>query len=202
MTLFKGLLDEGFSLPECEKHFHDTDETWLILAGHGVGYWIDRADNREEFVLDRGDVWLIPAGYEHGSDGIPGLGHNSADFRIAVFRGSEAPGSHLPGHYYVEDEGYIPSFQLIKTDTNRYAGQRSPAATAFQAVREIVPPVAQRYSHDALVEARHSSDPDVLPMLYADIVALGQEYRSELEAYFDAHPELDQVKSRFLGVPR
>jgi hypothetical protein len=33
----KNLLKQGFHLPQCEKHFHDHDETWLILKG----WWWD-----------------------------------------------------------------------------------------------------------------------------------------------------------------
>ena len=89
MALHKGLMNGGFALPQCEKHFHDHDETWLILCGQGTSYWMDHAGRREDFVLHAGDVWMIPAGYEHGSDGP-----NSEDFRIAVFNGTEPPGSH------------------------------------------------------------------------------------------------------------
>lgn len=118
MGLIKGHLKGGFLLPECEKHFHDHDETWLILEGAGTGYWIDHDGKREDFVLEAGDVWMIPAGFEHGSDGP-----NSADFRINVFMGTMAPGSHSPGHYYVENEGYIPRLVLDKQPTTRYKEQ-------------------------------------------------------------------------------
>jgi 2-desacetyl-2-hydroxyethyl bacteriochlorophyllide A dehydrogenase len=115
MAFHKGLMKGGFKLPQCEKHFHDHDETWLILSGKGTGYWIDPDGKREEFVLEAGDVWMIPTGYEHGSEGP-----NSEDFTINVFNGTQPPGSHKPGHYYVEKEGYIPSFELRKTPTSRY----------------------------------------------------------------------------------
>ncbi|MDB4699024.1 zinc-binding dehydrogenase [Candidatus Latescibacteria bacterium] len=120
MSLYKGLLNEGFALPHCEKHFHDHDETWLILKGSGTGYWIDHDGHREEFALEQDDVWMIPAGYEHGSEGLPDTGKNSDDFTIAVLDGTMPPGSHDKGHYYVEKEEYIPSFKLIKTPSNRY----------------------------------------------------------------------------------
>ena len=116
MALHKGKMKEGFALPQCEKHFHDQDETWLILTGKGTGYWIDHEGNREDFILEAGDAWMIPAGYEHGSDGP-----NSDDFTVSVFMGTHAPGSHEPGHYYVEKEGYVPSLQLVKTPTDRYS---------------------------------------------------------------------------------
>jgi len=115
MPLHKGLLKNGFKLPDCEKHFHDHDETWLILKGSGNSYWIDHGGNREDFVIEEGDVWMIPAGFEHGSDGP-----NSEDFEIAVFNGTQPPGSYAPGHYYMEQEAYIPIFKLLKESTNRY----------------------------------------------------------------------------------
>jgi hypothetical protein len=115
MPLLKGCLKGGFLLPECEKHFHDHDEIWTILAGTGTGYWIDYTGQRVDFTLEEGDVWVIPVGYEHGSDGP-----NSADFRINAFPGSIPPEAHKPGHYYIEQEGYLPSFELIKISTGRY----------------------------------------------------------------------------------
>ncbi len=121
MALHKGLMDAGFPLPECEKHFHDHDETWLILKGKGTGYWIDHSGQREEFELAAGDVWMIPTGFEHGSEGFSAEGKNSEDFMIAVFNGTLPEGSHDPAHYYVEKEGYLPSLTLAKTPTDRYA---------------------------------------------------------------------------------
>lgn len=115
MGLEKNMLNGGFNLPDCEKHFHDHDETWLILAGRGTGYWITPEGKREEFVLEAGDVWVIPVGYEHGSEGT-----NSNDFKIAPFPGSMPLGCHKPGHYYMEKEKYIPSFELKKNPIDRY----------------------------------------------------------------------------------
>jgi mannose-6-phosphate isomerase-like protein (cupin superfamily) len=108
----------GWPVTDVEKHFHDYDETWLVLGGRGVAYWIDHDNNREDFVLEEGDVWMIPAGYEHGSDGP-----NSEDFKLVVFTGTLPPGSHTPGHYYIEKEGYVPSLELKKTPTNRYKSE-------------------------------------------------------------------------------
>jgi oxalate decarboxylase/phosphoglucose isomerase-like protein (cupin superfamily) len=116
MPLHKGLLNGGFHLAECEKHFHDHDETWIILKGTGIGFWIDHEGKREEFDLEAGDVWMIPAGYEHGS-----VANNSEDFDITVFNGTYASGAHKPKHYYIEEEGYIPKLELTKSPTDRYA---------------------------------------------------------------------------------
>jgi 2-desacetyl-2-hydroxyethyl bacteriochlorophyllide A dehydrogenase len=129
MALHKGLLKAGFKLPVCEKHFHDHDETWVILNGKGTGYWIDHGGNREEFELDAGDVWLIPTGFEHGSEGFKGTGKNSEDFTICVFYGTQPEGCHKPGHYYVEKEGYLPSFELKKSPTDRYTKPLNLPAT-------------------------------------------------------------------------
>ncbi|MDA0839089.1 MAG: zinc-binding dehydrogenase [Planctomycetota bacterium] len=115
MALHKGLLKRGFKLPECEKHFHDHDETWIIVSGTGTSYWIDQEGHREDFVLEENDIWMIPAGFEHGSDGP-----NSEDFQISVFNGTQPPGSHQPGHYYMEQEAYIPTLKLVKESTSRY----------------------------------------------------------------------------------
>jgi 2-desacetyl-2-hydroxyethyl bacteriochlorophyllide A dehydrogenase len=120
MALHKAKLKGGFKLPTCEKHFHDHDETWLILKGRGTGYWIDHDGRREDFLLEEGDAWMIPAGFEHGSFGFKETGKNGEDFTIAVFNGTEAPGCQPPKHYYVEKEGYIPSLELKRTPTNRY----------------------------------------------------------------------------------
>lgn len=67
MALHKGLLNGDYHLTECEKHFHDHDETWIILSGQGIGFWIDHDGQWAEFELEAGDVRMIPAGYEHGS---------------------------------------------------------------------------------------------------------------------------------------
>ncbi len=127
MALYKGLLTRGFMVVTTEKHFHDHDETWLILSGQGRAYWIDHAGQRTDFDLGAGDVWMIPAGYEHGSDGLPGTGRNSDDFTLEVIYGTQAPGSHEPGHYYMEREGYIPSLELRRSPTLRYAPPVAPA---------------------------------------------------------------------------
>lgn len=120
MVLHKGLMKGGFKLPTCEKHFHDHDETWVILQGKGTGFWIDHSGKRDEFALEAGDVWMIPPGYEHGSEGFKDTGKNSEEFTICVFNGTQPEGSHKPGHYYIEKEGYIPSFELKKLPTDRY----------------------------------------------------------------------------------
>ena len=76
MALHKGLLNEDpdrrqwlgtwkGKLPKGKKHFHDHDETWIILKGKGTSYWIDPAGSGVEFLLEEGDVWMIPVGYEH-----------------------------------------------------------------------------------------------------------------------------------------
>lgn len=115
MALHKGLVTKGFKLPQCEKHFHDHDETWVIIKGKGTGYWIDHQGQRIDFVLEGGDIWMIPAGYEHGSDGP-----NSEDFEISVFNGTIPPGAQQCGHYYVEKEGYVAALELKRIPTARY----------------------------------------------------------------------------------
>jgi mannose-6-phosphate isomerase-like protein (cupin superfamily) len=115
MPLHKNLLNEGHPVSEVEKHFHDHDETWLVRNGRGTSFSIDHEGAREEFELEAGDVWLIPAGFEHGL--VPSTG---IDLELAVFIGTRPEGSHEYGHYYVEEQRYIPSLRLVKTPTDRY----------------------------------------------------------------------------------
>ena len=120
MSLHKGLLRDGFFLPRLEKHFHDHDEVWLILAGRGTAYWIDADGRREDFELETGDVLVVPAGFEHGSEGFSETGENSSDFTVAVCIGTRPAGAHEFGHYFMEEEEYIPSLELKRTPTERY----------------------------------------------------------------------------------
>jgi hypothetical protein len=126
MPLHKALLRHGFRLPSVEKHFHDCDETWLILDGSGTGYWIDHDGTREDFLLEAGDVWMIPCGYEHGSDGIEGTGRNSDEFTIEILPGTNPPGAQEFRHLYIETERYLPSLQLSKRPIDRYPGALPP----------------------------------------------------------------------------
>ncbi len=59
---------------------------------------------------------MVPAGYEHGSDGP-----NSPDFRINVFYGTKTPNCQDNVHYYIEEEGHIPILHLVKTPTDRHS---------------------------------------------------------------------------------
>lgn len=107
-------------MPTCEKHFHDYDETWLILAGRGTAYLIDHDGVREDLALEAGDVLVIPAGFEHGSEG-------PNTFAMNAVLGTLAPGAHTPGHYYVEEAGYVPSLSVVRTPSKRYpSGTRFP----------------------------------------------------------------------------
>lgn len=197
MAFHKGLLQGGFPLPWCERHFHDSDETWIVLEGRGTGYWIDHAGVREEFELEAGDVWLIPAGYEHGSDGFAETGENSEDFRITVFMGTQAPGSHPVGHYYLEEERYVPSLQLVKTPVDRYQGAPSLQAQAFAAVREAIPAIGAAVPADALAELRRSQDPDAASALHRQLQQLGREHRDELAEFFASHREFRLLQPWF-----
>jgi 2-desacetyl-2-hydroxyethyl bacteriochlorophyllide A dehydrogenase len=118
MPLHKGLMKSGFKLPACEKHFHEHDETWLMLEGQAVGFWIDLDGKKELFELQAGDAWMIPAGFEHGLQGQAGEG-----FTISVFDGSLPPTCHKPGHYHMEKENYLPSLQIVRAPTDRYAAR-------------------------------------------------------------------------------
>ncbi len=53
------VLEPGASIGE---HPHpETEELYLILEGHGIGYLDD-----EEFEVGPGDVWVCKAGHTHG----------------------------------------------------------------------------------------------------------------------------------------
>lgn len=96
------------------KHFHDHDETWVVLEGRAKAYMIDRDGKRDEFILEAGDCWMIEVGVEHGADPM------TPEFKLIWIHGTMPPGCHKPAHYCMEEEGYIPSFKLTKTPTNRY----------------------------------------------------------------------------------
>jgi len=120
MPLHKGLLKKAVKAPNTEKHFHDYDQTWIIMSGRGTAYWIDHSGKREDFLLEAGDVWMTPAGYEHGSEGFKETGRNSEDYTVAVVDGTMPIGGHERGHHYVEKEKYIPTLEVRKTPTTRY----------------------------------------------------------------------------------
>ncbi|HPO10908.1 MAG TPA: hypothetical protein PLZ55_19675 [bacterium] len=98
-----------------EKHFHDHDETWIIMGGKANAYRIDRDGTRSEFLLEKGDIWMVEAGIEHGCDPI---GEEGVD--IFPFPGTIPEGSHKPGHYYMEQEHYMPTLKVEKTPIDRY----------------------------------------------------------------------------------
>ena len=35
-------------------HFHDSDETWIIMGGKGIAHMVDRAGNKSDFELEDG----------------------------------------------------------------------------------------------------------------------------------------------------
>ena len=96
-----------------EKHFHDHDETWVIMSGRCRAFMIDRDGKKDEFDLEEGDIWMIEAGVEHGCEPI-------GEVLIFPFPGTLPEGSHEPGHYYMEKEGYMPTLVLRKEPLNKY----------------------------------------------------------------------------------
>jgi hypothetical protein len=42
---------------------------------------------------------------------------------VAFVNGTRPPGAHKPGHYKMQKDKYIPSFELKKTPTRRYDGE-------------------------------------------------------------------------------
>lgn len=99
---------------QVEKHFHDHDETWFIMDGRAKAYMVDREGQYHEFILEKGDVWMIEAGVEHGCEAL------EEGVAIFPFPGTIPEGSHRYGHYYMENEGYIPTLKVDKTPTDRY----------------------------------------------------------------------------------
>ena len=53
-----------------EMHFHDSDETWIMMGGRGMAHMVDRDGKRMDFELEEGDIWMIEAGVDHGCDPI------------------------------------------------------------------------------------------------------------------------------------
>lgn len=101
-----------------EKHFHDHDETWLITRGRAQAFMIDRSGRRSEFILEAGDIWMIEVGIEHGCDPV---GPDGVD--IFPLPGTIPEGSHTPGHYYMEQENYMPTLIVNKRPIDRYKSE-------------------------------------------------------------------------------
>ena len=98
-----------------EMHFHDHDETWIVVAGRAKAFMVDRDGTRSEFDIVAGDIWMVEAGVEHGCDPDPQTG-----VRIFLFPGTIPEGSHRPGHYDMEKEGYMPTLVVSKTPLERH----------------------------------------------------------------------------------
>jgi len=97
-----------------EKHFHDYDETWIIMGGSAHAFMVDRDGTRSEFEIKDGDIWMIEAGVEHGCEPL------GEGILIFPFPGTIPEGSHKPGHAYMEKEGYLPTLTVRKTPIDRY----------------------------------------------------------------------------------
>ncbi len=104
-----------------EKHFHDHDETWIMMGGRVKAFMVDRDGKYSEFILEEGDIWMIEAGVEHGCEV---LGENA---KIFPFPGTVPEESHKPGHYYLEKEGYLPTLHVTKEPSDRYRKEKADA---------------------------------------------------------------------------
>lgn len=104
-----------------EKHFHDHDETWVIMGGQCKAFMIDRDGQRSEFMLEEGDIWMVEAGVEHWCQP---LGEGVAIFPVP---GTMPEGSHKYGHYYMDKEHYMPTLYVRKTPIDRYRGEKKDA---------------------------------------------------------------------------
>ena len=49
-----------------EMHFHDHDETWIVMGGKGTASMVDTDGTESEFEIEQGDIWMVEAGVEHG----------------------------------------------------------------------------------------------------------------------------------------
>jgi len=108
---------KGFFFPKdkpVEKHFHDHDETWIVMDGRATAFMVDREGRREDFPIEKGDIWMVEAGVEHGCDPL------DEGVVIFPFSGTIPAGSHAPGHYYMEKENYMPTLRVEKEPTGRY----------------------------------------------------------------------------------
>lgn len=96
-----------------EMHFHDSDETWIMMGGRATAHMVARDGRKSDFVLEEGDIWMVEAGVEHGCDAI------TDEVLIFPFMGTIPEGSHAPGHYYFEQEGYMPTLVVRKEPLSR-----------------------------------------------------------------------------------
>ncbi len=97
-----------------EKHFHDCDETWIVMGGACRGFLVGRDGKEESFPLTAGDIWMVEAGIEHGCDPDEG------GVDIFPFMGTIPEGEVGEGHLYMEDHNYMPTLHVIKTPIDRY----------------------------------------------------------------------------------
>lgn len=106
---------------EVEKHFHDHDETWVIMDGSARAYMIAPNGQYHEFILEKGDIWMVEAGVEHGCVALEN------GVAIFPFPGTIPEGAQPYGHYYMEREGYIPRLKVERVPTDRYKGEKTHA---------------------------------------------------------------------------
>ena len=98
-----------------EMHFHDYDETWIMMGGKAMAHMVDREGNKEDFELAEGDIWMVEAGVDHGCDAI------TDEVLIFPFPGTIPEGSHEPGHYYFDKEQYMPTLVVRRDPLGRPA---------------------------------------------------------------------------------
>lgn len=99
-----------------EVHFHDHDETWVVMGGKGLATMIDRQGEKTEFEIEEGDIWMVEAGVQHGV--MP----STDELLIFPFSGTIPLGSHKPGHYYLEKERYMPVLCVAKVPIEEHNG--------------------------------------------------------------------------------
>lgn len=100
-----------------EMHFHDHDETWIMMGGKGRATMVDRDGTTSEFDIEEGDIWMVEAGVVHGV--MP----TTEELLIFPFNGSIPLGSHTPGHYYMDKEQYMPVMCVAKVPLDQYRSE-------------------------------------------------------------------------------
>ncbi len=114
MTLYRNPKPLRFtSKNPVEKHFHDYDETWFIMGGCARATMVGRSGKRSQFVLKKGNIWMVEAGVEHGCQPLD-------EVLIFPVPGTIPQGAHEPGHYHMEEEGYMPTLKVEKEPLDRY----------------------------------------------------------------------------------
>ena len=64
--------------------------------------------------------------------------NSESPVRIFPFPGTIPEGSHEPGHYYMEKEGYLPTMNVAKTPIDRYKKDDGDNVDETKNVKQIL----------------------------------------------------------------